>query len=144
MKSKLKYMTYNEAYLKIIDAYFRDEIKPLDAKFCFCGTLSPTKAGWRDGFYQFSRGEKVPEFERHTYNHYQPYTLSEYKRMEWALIDGKNTYRCHKYPNLDCDSEAALFAGMSAALDVLKQIHIERGEVIDEVPVFTKRQLAKP
>ena len=33
-------MTYNEAYSKIIDAYFRDEIRAMDSNFCFCGTLT--------------------------------------------------------------------------------------------------------
>lgn len=69
--------------------------------------------------------------------------------MEFALVytvnenKGNNDYDPKKHPYNE-QYEAALFAGMSAALDVLKQIHIERGEVIDEVPVFTKRQLAKP
>lgn len=39
------------------------------------------------------------------------------------------------------DYENKLFNGMVAALEVLKQIHIEHGEVIDEEPVFTKRIL---
>jgi hypothetical protein len=32
-------MDYKTAYNKIIDAYFKDEIRPYISKFCFCGTL---------------------------------------------------------------------------------------------------------
>lgn len=126
-------MTYNEAYSKIIDAYFRDEIRAMDSNFCFCGTLSPVGGRWNIYY----------EAKEHFYTHH------EYKKMEFALIHtvnenkGNNDYDPKKHPYNE-QYEAALFAGMSAALDVLKQIHIERGEVIDEVPVFTKRQLAKP
>lgn len=36
--------------------------------------------------------------------------------------------------------ENALFKAFEAALDVLKQIHIKRGEPVEEAPVFVKRK----
>src|SRR5689334_6270018 len=33
-------LTYKQAYDKIIDAYFKNEIQPYDMQFCFCGTLA--------------------------------------------------------------------------------------------------------
>ena len=47
-------------------------------------------------------------------------------------------------PNLvvfEVANEDKLFEGMCAALEVLKQIHKERGEDVDSVPEFKKRKL---
>ena len=115
-------MNYQQAYNKIIEAYFRDEIKPMHREFCFCGTL----AGGED------------------WNKNSSYNNREYGDMESALLENISHYNCNKIlydetPNSEYEKQ--LFAGMSAALDVLKQIHIERGEVIDEVPAFTLRNV---
>lgn len=64
-------LNYQQARSKILDAYFKDEIKPLDAKFCFCGTLSPDE-NW---------------YQNYTYSEVsRPYTYFEYERMEKALF----------------------------------------------------------
>lgn len=120
-------LTYKEAYDKIIDAYFKNEIKPLDSRFCFCGSLCNGKQ-WLCG----------NEF----------YSSSEYKRMESALLyelrmipthcTTNHTYHYIPSPGY----EEKLFDGMVAALDVLKQIHISRGEIIDEPVTFKKRDLS--
>jgi hypothetical protein len=127
-------LTYSQAYDKIIHAYFRDEIKPLDARFCFCGTLCNNSEGW----VLDTVGRKHRDFGQ--------YKGDEYVRMERALLDAiKSTSNGYSTKKTNpAEYEDALFAGMCAALEVLKQIHIERGEVIDEVPVFTKRDLSKP
>lgn len=132
-------MTYREAYDKIIDAYFKDEIKPFDAEFCFCGTLNNNDEEWK-------WNSPIRQLD---------YSSDEFFKMESALfsrfvnIGLEMTGRFEATNNLigwlsvlaHPEYEEALFAGMSAALDVLKQIHIERGEIIDEVPVFTKRKI---
>lgn len=127
-------LTYQQAYNKIIDAYYKDEINPFNEEFCFCGTLSPNSNWSRSPYF------KTPILE------YYPYSKEEYGRMEKALFSKLKKCRWQKiglvdYPSENPFTEDELFAGMSAALDVLKQIHIERGEVIDEEPVFIKRQL---
>src|SRR6187431_3627039 len=99
-------MIYNEAYNKIIEAYFKDEIKPYDSSFCFCGTLADNTAHWF--------GSTLGRFHRD----YAGYKGLEYLRMERALLD--------TIQGANGDYETLLFLGMSAALDVLKQIHIER------------------
>ena len=113
-------LTYKQAYDKIIEAYFKDEIKPLDPKFCFCGNLCDKTDHWYGGIE----------------NDYQPshgYTATELMDMEAALLE------VSFFANpID---EEKLFAGMSAALDVLKEIHRSRGENVDELPVLTKRVL---
>lgn len=135
-------MNYTQAYSKIIDAYFKDEIRPMSTEFCFCGTLNNNNSNWV---------EKITEgFKRSQHN----YSKTEYERMEEALIIpimplgiAKEGRGCGKWCKLVSSSEieghpnyeSLLFAGMSAALDVLKQIHIERGEIIDPLPRFTRR-----
>lgn len=136
-------LTYPEAYNKIIEAYFKDEIKPYDAEFCFCGTLAYNPES------QFDRSKDF--WENHNYSN------KELDLMESALLNtikdqtigGNDIYFMGMgiertpiitHPNY----ENALFAGMSAALDVLKEIHRSRGENVDEdIPAFTKRELAK-
>lgn len=132
-------LTYQQAYDKIIDAYFKDEIRPYHDNFCLCGTLAI-------GFWN-----------RPLHCDYtkEPYSKTEYARMESELLialgnkprgkkmfhwcgdgDGVNGRLTERY-------EDKLFKGMSAALDVLKEIHRSRGEDVDNISQpFTKRQLA--
>lgn len=129
-------MKYSEAYDKIIQAYFKDEIKPGSNRFCFCGTLSPNE-NWR---WNSSRKGKIA----------YPYSINEYLEMETALFTGMSFilkvivdgYMSPSEFGLLEDHpkyEDALFQGMVNALEALKQIHIERGEIIDEASTFTKR-----
>lgn len=116
-------MTYNEAYDKIIDAYFKDEIQPMDPEFCFCGTISPNH-WWR-------MQDMHPEIK-------YPYSANEYMKMEYALFCGIGLLIGDNY---DLFYEDALFKGMCAALEVLKQIHESRGEVVEEDRRLQKRVL---
>jgi hypothetical protein len=133
-------MTYNEAYNKIIEAYFKDEIRPFDPDFCFCGTLNRNNNSWCNLYHDSS---VVPE--------YQP---MEFVKMESALLtpfikisnnvervgDDPGEWSGHVCPST-LGYEDALFAGMCAALEELKAIHKSRGENVDELPKLTKRQL---
>lgn len=122
-------MTYKEAYDKIIEAYFKDEINPMDASFCFCGTLCDGDIGW----HGCTHGR--------VHNDFMFYRGVEYVRMERALLDTIREFHGYYIKSDNPGYEDALFEGMSAALDVLKQIHIERGEIVDELPSLTKRGL---
>lgn len=125
-------LTYQEAYNKIIEAYFKDEIIPQNAEFCFCGTLND-----HDDDYWVSHYFKKGGIH---------YTGQEFQLMEEALFSGLQKYgfsldMAHVEMVAFSNYEDALFNGMCAALEVLKQIHKERGENVDDVPVFTKRTL---
>lgn len=115
-------MTFKEAYDKIIEAYFKDEIKPFEAEFCVCGTLHGSSC------WQWAEDS--------------PYSNLQYIKMEHALfrgikeIDGRN-WSAAEFVN----SELAIFTGMSMAIDVLREIHESRGEVIEPFE-FKKRELA--
>lgn len=128
--STVSTMTYQQAYDKIIQAYFNDEIKPYECRFCFCGNLCDKSYAW---------AEMNPPY----------YSTREYREMESALLDTINDYYQNisipledSDPNTWPNYEEVLFSGMSKALDVLKNIHRERGEDVDQATTpFTKRQL---
>jgi len=122
-------LTYQQAYDKIIQAYFRDEIKPKDSCFCFCGNLCDNSNAWHHG----------NGFLNHKPSH--GYSGKELIRMEVALMF--NSTLMEEYGKEGSkEYEDALFIAMCAALEVLKQIHKERGEDVDGVPEFTKRNLS--
>jgi len=134
--------TYREQRDKIIEAYFKDEIQPFDSKFCFCGTLADNNSAWNCEMLRIG-----------------DYDFSEYKRMELPLLNiicQRTTGQSWEYflntgvqvplskIQRSKKYEDAIFEGMSAALDVLKDIHRSRGEnVDDEQTKFTKRELSK-
>lgn len=130
--------TYQQQERLIHEAYIENRIRPFKANFCFCGTLSPD-ANWSG---MIKRRDDI------SYN----YSVNEYGRMEkalfsafpsvWQVIPGvlnyegmPEDYEKHK------DYEEWLFNGMVAALEALKQIHIEKGETIQSTPSFEKRKL---
>lgn len=134
-------ITYKKAFDKITEAYIKDEIKPMDRNTCFCGTL-----GWNTG------------------NDY--YTRYDYKKMEWALLRrliGIYTDLVYLTPPqiniygfqwVFCEGvkegvepktkeyEDALFRGLCDALDVLKKIHIERGENVDGIQLVKREAIS--
>lgn len=127
-------MTYKQAYDKIIEAYFKDEIRPNEYDFCFCGTLAGNRH-WTD--------EGDPNYSGAEYSKMELALFSSFPETKITYITGpcfEDQYAYHPETTI-LDYEDKLFAGMSAALDVLKQIHIDRGEIIDEPIPFTQRQL---
>jgi len=139
--------TFNEQKEKIIQAYFKDEIKPYHSNFCFCGTLAPDEYRTISGGRKYKNwNETKTSYRSEAHN----YTAKEYAKMETALLieldaKGIDDFYLDEFNKIKEDApdyEDRLFAGMVAALEVLKQIHIESGEVIDETPVFEKRKLS--
>lgn len=128
-------LTYRQQYDKVIEAYFKNEIKPWDAQFCFCGNLCNKTDDWFEPF----KGDNEPHNNSHGYSGW------ELHNMERALLDTlkKRGFDCRSLT--DCaEYEDALFSGLCASLEVLRQIHIDRGENVDEdIPAFTKRELVK-
>jgi hypothetical protein len=110
--------SYQTQFNKITEAYIKGEIQPYNESFCFCGTLSNGSCWYEADMYP----------EKHVYSYKQ------YDMMEDALL--RETIENESHPLF----EDYLFSGMCAALEVLKQIHIERGQVIDDAPVFIKRK----
>lgn len=138
-------LTYKQAYDLLIDAYYKDKIKPYDPEFCFCGTLNNNDSDWYDW--------RCSAYASNVHEDGLNYNGRELWRMEDALLitlhielNTENKYsqfRNHFDVTEDLYYEEVLFEGFCKALDVLKQIHIERGEVIDEVCELSKRVLVK-
>lgn len=135
-------MTYRQAYDKIIEAYFKDEIEPMDGKFCFCGTLCGNTEHWMSSIVNSDYSVKeLINMEDALLTPFSPkYVLKEY--LEEHEVETPGCW-AGGIEEDDSDYEEILFSGMSAALDVLRQIHIDRGEVIDEPIAFTQRKLDK-
>jgi hypothetical protein len=145
MINKMNTPNYKKQFDKITEAYIKGEIKPYDRQFCFCGTIGCV-------------GREIESFCRSW--DYSLYSPVEYGDMERALL---TTIRDETIGAKSCSSifleevgltvklreasmghenyEAALFNGMCAALDVLKKIHLSRGEKIEDTPILEKRIL---
>lgn len=138
MKIMSNKLTYVEARDKIWNAYFRDEIKPLEVDFCFCGTLAGGDV-WEDGL--------CPLYARQEYGIMEKALFSAWSEIIW--IDNADiSVKDNRLDTIDIvnkelpDYEDKIFSGMLSALEVLKQIHRERGEVIPEdEPLLKKRNL---
>lgn len=120
-------LTYKQAFDKITEAYIKDELNPMNGEFCFCGTLAGGRR-WRYG-----EGDYSPE---------------EYGEMEGPLLRGLMA-DVHYYTvegkygifmNKDKATEELVFKNMCNSLEVLKQIHVRRGENVEETPIFIKRE----
>jgi len=131
-------MNYKQAYDKIIEAYFKDEIKPFTTHFCFCGTLSGGNELWI--FRSYLPGYNPP-YSYEEFGNMEKALFSAFPEIEWhdnGCVSGDRDEEIKNQP----DYEEKIFAGMCAAIDVLKEIHRSRGENVDEgVTPFVKREL---
>lgn len=118
-------MTYRQAFDKVTEAYFKGEIKPADANFCFCGSLCDNSNAW--AYSCLSR----------IHNNYAGFKGVHFVRMEDALLEGiwniVPSLTSYEHPLY----ETALFNGMSAAIDEMRAIYIEEGwELGEDTPAF--------
>lgn len=145
--------TYKDAYNAIIEAYFKDEMRPYHPNFCFCGTLCPNNQRVEISFFSLKNWNQPQEtdYSKHFF------TAVEYGRMERAMmlklgatlspVEDAYIGLYFSWTHSGDDSrtpvyEEKLFEGMSAALDEMKQIFIEKGlPVEDKVVEFRKREL---
>lgn len=133
-------LTYKQAFDKITEAYIRGEIQPYKSNFCFCGTIAPEEYS-AEGFKNWNNHDGKFDQAKHFY------TLAEYGKMERALFyhlgvpESDRISYGRGIEKSDEGYEDALFNGMVAALEVLKQIHKDRGENVEDFQ-FTKREPA--
>lgn len=140
-------MKYKEAESLIIDAYFKDEIEPYNGSFCFCGTLNNNDAHWRkSGSKYYSQREFIKmEYALLSTINIMTYNAGDmfYASGKWDIKDanGHTVDRgvVKQHPNY----ENALFEGMVAALNMLREIHKAHGENVDEEVSIKKRVLKK-
>ena len=133
-------MTYFEAYNKVIEAYFRDEIKPFDPRFCFCGTLSPNCKWHTQSLFDkiiFNYPYSVDEYSKMEYYFFKPFRKMGIKLIGISEVNMELPYGFEYSERY----EKLVFDGMVNALGILKSIHRERGENVDEEIPFVKRDL---
>lgn len=149
--------TYKQQFDRLTEAYISGKVNPMLCEACFVGNLLQAKDNrWADSRQIF--GEVT---NNETWYHSgskailllsdNQYTIKNIVDLEKTFFVGilgtdfkslsvaqtmilKGELRCREY-------EDRLFKGFEMALELLKQIHIEQGEVIDETPVFVKREL---
>lgn len=126
---------FKQAFDKITEAYIKDRIRPLSGNYCICGTL-----------YGNSNWMNVVKLRAGF-----PYSIEELIMIESALLSPLIPFGAEKHGDwrgawggwLECDAEGyedALFDGMSAALDIFREIHISRGEDVEAFE-FKKREV---
>lgn len=157
--------TFKEQFDKLTEAYIRNEVNPWSPCQCWVGNLLNNQSGWIDGRWMLGKvksPENIPawigiddkaEIMRLVHNARSCvkeqsnglYTLEEIVELEAIFMTGMEAFGASiTIPkNPTPEYEEALFKAFEKTLDRLKEIHIAKGENIDESPVFTKRQLKK-
>jgi len=136
--------TYKEQFDKLTAAYINNEVNPYDACACFVGNLLNNKGAW--AFREWT-GQRAPyksavECVFKESNGF--YTPKEMYMLEYIFISNisDNTPNSWFRERLnDANYENALFIAFEKTLEALKALHISKGEVIEEAPIFNKRVL---
>lgn len=143
--------SFEQQYQKIVQAYYRNELKPFSGCACFVGNLLNNKDGWEEvriaralvaklppvlneNGWSYSEGvECIQKESKGLYTPLEIATLEHVFIMRYVNEGGKmDTYEpLH---------EDALFQAMSAALQHLKDLHISKGETVSDYN-FQKRTL---
>ncbi len=149
--------SFKQQFDRLTEEYIHNRIEPLQNCACFVGNLLGGKSG-RWGLVRDVNGYGNGCIKDVGSPGYivgalmimiSGYTIKDILRLENTFLgtinhDGIiNTFYNNHEKNLAAlpDYEDRLFNAFVATLDVLRQIHIEKGEVIDEIPEFKKRQL---
>ena len=154
-------ITFKEQYDKIVDAYFGNRLEPFNGCACFVGNLLNNRSAWqlvRKWNYE-GKGKITEDLLHYTAglncivkNSQGFYSPSDIVRIENNFLakineNTANFSGIEEYNDKDIDTiqehpnyEEALFIAMDSTLDLLKQIHEAKGEVVD-IPKLEKRQL---
>lgn len=131
--------TFKEQSEKIIQAYLKCEIYPLNPCACFVGNLLNNKKEWIEGRSASNCGmvnsNKIQQFVAIACINQESnnlYTLQEILELEKNFMVG-----C----SIGGSYENAIFNAMISTLEMLKQIHISKGEVIEDEITLQKREV---
>lgn len=149
--------TYKEQFDKLTRAYINNEVEPWECKACFVGNLLNNKSDWRFCRSAIDLSSTIPMMRKDC-----PYLSVDTIRKE-----GRKLYSLYDIASLEAfflhhltenggtrmlkwtgatlteTEENALFTAFEKTLEMLKEMHISKGEVIEETPVFTKREVKK-
>lgn len=143
-------MKYSEQFNKLTTAYVAGKVDPYSACGCFVGNLLNNNREWIEarfglgniGDYDKKTMEKSTNCVRKESNGL--YSLQEIYNLEKLFLEtySENKGDTQAFSSSETPTqqdEDALFIAFEKTLDALKELHISKGEVIDEVPVFKKR-----
>jgi len=126
--------TFKQAFDKITEAYIKGDIQPYHVDFCFCGTLASRRGiSWDTSIYSFAQ---LSAMEFALLEEIRAQTMGG-PDMYFRTGNGISRESVFNHPRY----EQALFDGMVKALDVLRKIHISRGEDVEAFE-FKKRELS--
>lgn len=145
-------ITFQEQYNKITKAYYKNELNPMDGCACFIGTLLNNDNSWeavrlcdtRLGY--FYESFKITMM----YNEKLETWVTKEEAIIFITKTSENLYSVKNIIDMENNflgiwdkgnkTEDSLFKAMESTLEMLKEIHISKGEVIQDYN-FTKREL---
>lgn len=152
-------ISYTTQYNKLTEAYIRNEVNPFMDCNCFVGNLLNNHGSW-SGIRNFGRTNNSIDFcpilknyNDFGYNYGRDTIISNSEGMYTPedIVSLEKRFLQKFNANCNCvffdknhttlEEEEALFIAFESTLDLLKEIHISKGEVIDDSPKFVKREL---
>lgn len=134
-----KHPTYKQQFDKLTVAYIENKVDPYDACACFIGNLLNGKDAWlrcRQGYtYEVSAFRLIVDDKAFSCIREESgglYTPREIIDMEYNFL--------YTYGHFG-KNENSLFEAFCSTLEMLKNIHISKGEDVELIGEFKKREL---
>jgi|GEM_PF-3569192 len=147
----LVHPSFKTQFDKLTAAYINGEVNPMSAYAYFVGNLLNGNMNWwtvrsKYGEINYCKSQLLSGLKVITEESSGLYTADEIIELEAIFMDNvrngaDNMYAWRDDGQPTIKDEQALFEAFSLTLDLLKTIHESKGEIIDAVPVFVKREL---
>lgn len=149
-------ITFREQFDKLVKAYMNDEVDPFHLCRCFVGNLLNGRMDWG---YIRQRGkylecESNPQWKKRIIEHVAEgckcveeeskgtYSAKEIEELENNFMGFFNWSHAYYRSLTDEKKESVLFEAFSDTLQMLKELHESKGEVVEDY-VFNKREMVK-
>jgi len=148
----MKTPTFEEQYQKIVSAYYKNELNPLQSCACFIGNMLNNNETWSRGrdFYNRSHGwnimeecdksqvESALECLKQESNSF--YTIADIIKLEQNFLRISIPINCIINAHGHKIREDNLFKAMESTLEMLREIHESKGEIVKDYN-FVKREV---
>ena len=155
--------SYKEQFDKLTRAYISNKVNPWDECACFVGNLLNNEGIWStmrfgnadeiisgasepirvfpNGFLTCTDVMKAENcIDKESAGLYTPEEICQLENMFiGVIVKSGGNYMAWQHNEIETADEQSLFTAFSKTLDLLKQIHLSKGEIIDEVPEFKRR-----
>lgn len=147
--------SYKSQFDKLTVAYIANQVNPYDCCGCFVGNLLNRTSMWnrcKSDLIIYDMGSTVgrvvtPQemeearlsIEAQSNGFYTPEEIIDLEGNFMRIVRGYGDFKSWRHPTPKM--EDVLFRAFEATLNGLKQLHLSKGEIIDETPVFVKRSL---